>query len=100
MQYPQLTASGVVSAHCEAPAEWGTDWLAYMVDHVVDASDLRGRVDIRVGVVADAAGVMRPRGGSSRNLTRPVPWCRRWHAGTISRRSICSFGARPRGLAS
>lgn len=27
-----------------------TDGIAYMADHVVDASELRGRVDIRVGV--------------------------------------------------
>jgi hypothetical protein len=88
MQYPQLTASGVVSVHCKAPAEWGTDWLAYMVDHVVDASDLRDGLMFGLALVADAAGVMRPRGGSARNLARPVPWCRRWHAGTMSRRSI------------
>ena len=40
------------------------------------------------------AGAMKPRAGSWRNPMRRARSCRRWRAGTTSRRSICSLGGR------
>lgn len=53
-----------------------------MVDHIVDSSERRGRIDIRVGVGVAVAGVRRRRVGSWRNPTRPERWHRKSRVGT------------------
>jgi len=65
---------------------WSTIWLK-LRDRVAGSISRSGR---GVGV----AGAMKPRAGSWRNPMRRARWCRRWRAGTTSRRSICSLGAR------
>src|ERR1700722_1978930 len=65
---------------------WSTIWLK-LRDH---GAGSMSRSERGGGV----GGAMKPRAGSWRNPMRRARSCRRWRAGTTSRRSICSLGAR------
>ena len=75
------------------------DRFAHMVDHIVDALEPRGRVDIRVGVGRRRRWSDEAKGRIVAESYAPARWCRRWRADTTCRRSICLVGARRRGPA-
>jgi hypothetical protein len=70
-----------------------------MVDHIVDASERRGRSDIRAGVGRRRRWGDAAKGQVVAESMSLALWCRRWRDGTTSRHSIYLHGARPRVLA-